>query len=162
MASETTAAIIDYVKRIRRDPMAMLPFCGYHMGDYFKHWLAMGKKLKHPPGIFHVNWFRVDEKGKFMWPGFGENLRVIEWIINRCNDNAEAVETPIGYVPANNALNTKGLDISDETLGKLFAVDREEWREELENIKKFFEIFGDKLPGEILEEHNKLHERFQF
>lgn len=162
MASETTAAISDYVKRIRRDPMAMLPFCGYNMADYFQHWIDIGKELKNPPKIFHVNWFRTDDEGKFMWPGFGENLRVLEWIIGRCKNNQGVKETPIGYVPTSDALNIEGLDISKETIEALLTVNPEDWSEELSGIEKFFEQFGDRLPSEILEEHRALYERLGF
>ena len=116
MASERTAAQFGKLGEVRRDPMAMLPFCGYHMGDYFEHWLNMGRRMANPPKIFHVNWFRTDENGKFLWPGYGENLRVIEWILDRCRGEADAVKTPIGYVPTPESLDLTGLDISRETL----------------------------------------------
>jgi len=162
MASEPTAAIVDSVKIIRRDPMAMLPFCGYHMGDYFRHWIDMGKKLKDPPKIFHVNWFRADKDGKFMWPGYGENLRVLNWIINRRKNKADAVKTPIGYVPAVHSLNTKELNIPEKTLDDLFAINCEDWLCELKSIEKFLEQFGNRLPEEIREEHKALYKRFGF
>ncbi len=165
MASETTAAISDYVKRVRRDPMAMLPFCGYHICDYFRHWLDVGKKLKNPPKIFHVNWFRVDENGKFIWPGFGENLRVLEWIINRCenkDNNSYREKTPIGYIPAKGALNLDGLNLSDKVIDDMFYINREEWLEELCDIRKYFNTYGNRLPEEIISEHNKLVEGFDF
>jgi len=162
MASEVTAATMDYSKKIRRDPMAMIPFCGYNMGDYFKHWINIGKRLTHPPKIFHVNWFRVDDKGKFMWPGFGENLRVIEWIINRCKNKTEGRKTPIGYIPTINSLNTKGLDISEKTLNDLLEINDEDWYSELIDIKNFLEEFKERLPDEIKKEHNDLCERFDF
>ena len=127
MASERTAAQFGKLGEVRRDPMAMLPFCGYHMGDYFEHWLAMGRRMARPPKIFHVNWFRTDENGKFLWPGYGENLRVIEWILDRCRGEADAVRTPIGLVPTPDSLDLTGLDISRETLDKLFAVAPEDW-----------------------------------
>lgn len=163
MASEiTAAAAMENVGKVRRDPMAMIPFCGYNMADYFQHWLDIGKKLKNPPKIFYVNWFRKDEKGRFMWPGFGENLRVLEWIIKRCrdSDNANVRKTPIGYIPKSGSLNTRGLEISDETLNKIFEIKREEWIMELMEVKKFLETFGDRLPAEIKKEHNDLCERF--
>ncbi len=125
MASERTAAQFGKLGEVRRDPMAMLPFCGYHMGDYFEHWLDMGQRMANPPKIFHVNWFRTDENGKFLWPGYGENLRVIEWILDRCRGEADAVKTPIGYVPTPDSLDLTGLDISREALDKLFAVNRD-------------------------------------
>ena len=124
MASERTAAQFGKQGEVRRDPMAMLPFCGYHMGDYFEHWLTMGKRMNRPPKIFHVNWFRTDEQGKLLWPGYGENLRIIEWILDRCRGEADAVKTPIGYVPTPESLDLTGLDISREALDKLFAVNR--------------------------------------
>ena len=125
MASERTAAQFGKLGEVRRDPMAMLPFCGYHMGDYFEHWLNMGRRMANPPKIFHVNWFRTDENGKFLWPGYGENLRVIEWILDRCRGEADAVKTPIGYVPTPDSLDLTGLDLSREALAKLFAVNRD-------------------------------------
>ena len=127
MASERTAAQVGAVGEVRRDPMAMLPFCGYHMGDYFEHWLDIGRRMANPPKIFHVNWFRTDENGKFLWPGYGENLRVIEWILGRCRGEADAVKTPIGYVPTPDSIDLTGLDISQESLGKLLAVNRADW-----------------------------------
>ena len=126
MASERTAAQFGKLGEVRRDPMAMLPFCGYHMGDYFQHWLTMGRRMAQPPKIFHVNWFRTDEKGKFLWPGYGENLRVIEWILDRCRGEADALQTPIGMVPTPESLDLSGLDISRETLGQ--AVGRQSAR----------------------------------
>ncbi len=136
MASERTAAQFGKIGEVRRDPMAMLPFCGYHMGDYFEHWLNMGRRMTNPPKIFHVNWFRTDENGKFLWPGFGENLRVIEWILDRCRGEADAVKTPIGYVPTPDSLDLTGLDISRETLDKLFAVDRDDWYQETDEHRQ--------------------------
>ena len=130
--------------------MAMLPFCGYHMGDYFEHWLNMGKRMTSPPKIFHVNWFRTDENGKFLWPGYGENLRVIEWILDRCRGEADAVKTPIGYVPTPDSLDLTGLDISREALDKLFAVNRDDWYEETDNVASFFQQFGNALPASPL------------
>ncbi|MDD4169553.1 MAG: phosphoenolpyruvate carboxykinase (GTP) [Desulfotomaculaceae bacterium] len=160
MASETTAAATGEVGVVRRDPMAMLPFCGYHMGDYWKHWLEMGKKIPNPPNIFHVNWFRLDEKGKFIWPGFGDNLRVLNWIISRCNGKGEATETPIGYVPTVGALNLEGLDLPAGAIESLLNIDKEVWIEELKGQLTFFEKFGDKLPKEIMDEYKAVLERF--
>jgi phosphoenolpyruvate carboxykinase (GTP) len=148
MASETTAAA-GQVGVVRRDPMAMLPFCGYNMGDYFGHWLEMGKKIPNPPKIFHVNWFRVDGNGKFIWPGFGDNIRVLNWIIERCEGKAGASETPIGYLPEKNAINLDGLNISDEVLSELLNVDKSVWAEETDGIAEFFAKIGDKLPSEL-------------
>ncbi|MFH1256706.1 MAG: phosphoenolpyruvate carboxykinase (GTP) [Candidatus Diapherotrites archaeon] len=158
MASETTAAATGKVGVVRRDPMAMLPFCGYNIGDYFAHWLKMGKKTTHPPKIFHVNWFRTNAEGKFLWPGFGENLRVLEWIAQRCEGKGEAVKTPIGFVPAPGAINTDGLDVSQETMQELLSVDKNAWLEELKQQEEFFAKF-DRLPKEIREEHETLKER---
>ena len=138
MASETTAAAAGAVGVVRRDPMAMRPFAGYHMGDYFGHWLEMGKKIPNPPKIFHVNWFRLDDNGKFMWPGFGDNLRVLNWIIDRCEDKVDAVETPIGYLPKPEDINTDGLDISKDTLKELLSVDKGIWKEEVKGEREFF------------------------
>jgi phosphoenolpyruvate carboxykinase (GTP) len=146
---------------VRRDPMAMLPFCGYNMADYFRHWLSMGAKSPHMPKVFHVNWFRTDEAGKFLWPGFGENLRVLKWIIDRVNGRGEAVETPIGYIPTPNALDLGGLDLSKATLEKLLHIDRAAWQEEAEAIAEFFKKFGDRLPKELWDEHAQLLTRLR-
>ena len=160
MASERTAAQFGKQGEVRRDPMAMLPFCGYHMGDYFAHWLNMGRNMTDPPKIFNVNWFRQDDNGKFLWPGFGENLRVLEWIIDRCNGKAGAMETAIGHVPTPDSLDLSGLDISEEAMQELLAVDREEWHQETDGITEFFKKFGDRLPGELRTELNALKGRF--
>ncbi len=162
MASETTAATTGAVGVTRRDPMAMLPFCGYNMADYFRHWLDMGKRIPHPPKIFHVNWFRRGPDGKFLWPGFGENVRVLKWIVERVEGSAPggAQETPIGYVPARGALTLDGLKISQETLDELFRVDPADWEPELEDTRAFFSKFADRLPRELLDEHAKLGSRF--
>lgn len=150
-ASETTAAATGAVGVVRRDPMAMLPFCGYHMGDYFKHWIEMGEILgDKAPKIFNVNWFRVDEDGNFVWPGFGDNLRVLDWILARCEGKVDAVETAIGYVPKAEDINLEGLEDFDiETLKKILAVDNEKWAAEAEGIEEFYKKFGDKLPAEL-------------
>ena len=161
MASERTAAQYGKQGEVRRDPMAMLPFCGYNMGDYFRHWLDMENKIKKHPRVFHVNWFRQDKDGKFLWPGFSENLRVLEWIIDRCNGKAEAQETPIGYVPKAEGLNTDGLDLPRGALEELFRVDREEWLADIRNQEAFFDKFGDKLPAEIKEECAALKKRLK-
>lgn len=159
MASETTAAATGAVGVVRRDPMAMLPFCGYNMGDYLHHWLRMGARSSRMPKIFHVNWFRTDENGKFLWPGFGENLRVLKWIIDRVNDRGEATETPIGYIPTPAALDCEGLEISSETLQQLLAVDRAAWKEEANAIGEFFKRLGNRLPTQMWDEHARLIER---
>jgi phosphoenolpyruvate carboxykinase (GTP) len=161
MASETTAAATGDVGVTRRDPMAMLPFCGYNMADYFAHWLAMGKKIPKPPKIFHVNWFRRDADGKFLWPGYGENVRVLKWILERVEGRGAAQETPIGYVPAVNGLTLDGLKISDEALHELLRVNPEDWEAEMDDTKEFFAKFGDRLPAAIRQEHEKLARRFQ-
>ena len=161
VASERTAAAEGSVGEIRRDPMAMLPFCGYNMGEYFGHWIEMGKKIPHPPKIFHVNWFRKDAKGKFLWPGYGENTRVLEWILARCRGEGKAVKTPIGHLPALGALDLTGLNLSDGAMDQLLAVKPEEWSAELENVKPFFEKFGDKLPKELWNQFNALKDRLK-
>ena len=147
MASETTAAAAGAVGVVRRDPMAMLPFCGYNMGDYWAHWLEMGKKLgDKAPKIFNVNWFRTDDEGHFIWPGFGDNMRVLNWIVDRCEGKADAVETPIGYEPKPEAIDVEGLDITTDTVRDLLSVDKNLWKEEVKGIKEFYAKFGDKLP----------------
>lgn len=159
MASETTAAATGAVGLVRRDPMAMLPFCGYHVGDYFNHWLEMGKKVTNPPKIFHVNWFRTDPSGKFMWPGFGENLRVLLWILERAQGRGRAQKTPIGYVPTLEAIPTNGLNLSTQTLQDLLSVDKKEWLAELDSQTDFFNKVGKRLPKQILDEQTALRSR---
>jgi phosphoenolpyruvate carboxykinase (GTP) len=161
MASETTAAATGNVGIVRRDPMAMLPFCGYNMADYFGHWLEMGKRIPHPPKIFHVNWFRKGADGRFLWPGFGDNVRVLKWILERVEGRGEARETPIGYVPARNALNLDGLNIPAGAVEELLHVDPEDWEQELVDSAEFFLKFGERLPREIREEHEKLSGRLE-
>ncbi len=161
MASERTAAQFGKLGEVRRDPMAMLPFCGYNMGDYFEHWLNMGKRMTQPPKIFHVNWFRTDENGNYLWPGFGENLRVLEWILDRCRGDVDAVRTPIGFVPTTEGLDLTGLDISKETLEKLFYVDRDEWFEETNQIATFFQQFGKRFPKALWEQLEALRLRLR-
>ena len=159
MASESTAAATGAVGVLRRDPMAMLPFCGYNMGDYFAHWLEMGK-IKDAPKIFNVNWFRTDEDGKFLWPGFGDNLRVLDWIIDRCEDNAPADDTPIGYVPRPQDINLEGLDLSKDSLNELLEIDREQWRKETELIEEHYAKF-DRLPEALKKELDDLKARLK-
>ena len=160
MASETTAAAAGKVGVVRRDPMAMLPFCGYHMGDYWQHWLDMGHSVgDKAPGIFHVNWFRTDDDGNFLWPGFGDNLRVLEWVFDRCEGKADAAETPIGYLPHAEDLNIEGCDVTPEVLSSLLTVDTDLWREEASNIREFYTKFGDKLPKELAAELEGLEQR---
>ena len=150
MGSEKTAAAEGQVGELRRDPMAMLPFCGYHMADYWQHWLDMEGKIAHPPKIFNVNWFRTDEQGHFLWPGFGENLRALEWILGRCDGTADAEETPIGYVPKAEDICLEGLDeVTPETLKELLKVDPAQWRAEVADIKTHYAKFGEKLPKEL-------------
>jgi phosphoenolpyruvate carboxykinase (GTP) len=161
MASETTAAATGNVGIVRRDPMAMLPFCGYNMADYFRHWLEMGKRIPHPPKIFHVNWFRKGVDGKFLWPGFGENVRVLKWILERVEGRGRGRETPIGFVPTWNALTLDGLNISPKAVDELLQVDPEDWEQELVDSKEFFQKFGERLPWEIREEHEKLSGRLE-
>lgn len=160
MASETTAAATGDVGITRRDPMAMLPFCGYNMADYFRHWLEMGKKIPKPPKIFHVNWFRKGADGKFLWPGYGENVRILKWILERVGGRGLAQETPIGYVPAKNSLTLEGLNISSQALDELLRVNSEDWVQEMDDSKQFLSKFGARLPREIREEHEKLAQRF--
>lgn len=159
MGSETTAAAIHQTGKLRRDPMAMIPFCGYNMGDYFAHWLNMGRKLSNPPKIFGVNWFRLDENGRFLWPGFGENMRVLKWIIDRINNNVKAKESPIGLLPHIDDLELSGLNITRENMEKLFKIDNDEWKLELEDVRSFFNQFGEKLPQEIWDEFRKLESK---
>ena len=160
--SETTAAAAGAVGVVRRDPMAMLPFCGYHMGDYFKHWIEMGEMLgDKAPKIFNVNWFRVDEEGHFIWPGFGDNLRVLEWILKRCDNEVDAVETAIGYVPKAEDINLEGLDFPVETLESILHVDNAKWAKEAAGVEEFYTKFGDKLPAELRAELDGLKARTQ-
>ena len=159
--SETTAAAAGAVGVVRRDPMAMLPFCGYNMGDYFKHWIEMGEMLgDKAPKIFNVNWFRLDDEGHFIWPGFGDNLRVLEWILKRCDNEVDAVETAIGYVPKPEDINLEGLkDFDEEKLASILKVDNAKWAKEAAGVEEFYKKFGDKLPQELRDELNGLEER---
>ncbi|MGE4484431.1 MAG: phosphoenolpyruvate carboxykinase (GTP) [Oscillospiraceae bacterium] len=156
MASETTAAATGAVGNVRRDPMAMLPFCGYHMADYWQHWLDMGKLVKNPPKIFNVNWFRLDAEGNFMWPGFGDNMRVLEWVVSRCFDEVDAVETPIGSVPKASDINLEGLDMTQADIKSLLAIDKDAWKREAEGIREFYKKFGDRLPKALTAELDTL------
>ncbi len=155
MASETTAAANGKVGVVRHDPMAMLPFCGYNMADYFQHWIDMGKKMTNPPKIFHVNWFRTDENDEFLWPGFGDNLRVLLWMLDRCDGKADAVETPLGYEPKAEDIDVTGLDLSSEKIEKLLKVDKEAWKEEIKGIEEFYSQFPW-LPKEVRDSFDKL------
>ena len=155
MSSETTAAANGAVGVVRYDPMAMLPFCGYNMSDYFQHWIDMGKKMTNPPKIFNVNWFRKDDEGHFIWPGFGDNLRALLWALDRCDGKADAVETPLGYVPTKDSLDLEGLDLTDQQLDELLTVDRETWKKELEGIKEWYAKLG-RLPKELTDSLERL------
>jgi phosphoenolpyruvate carboxykinase (GTP) len=162
MSSETTAATTGKVGQLRWDPMAMLPFCGYHMGDYFTHWLKSGtREGAKMPRVFHVNWFRKDDQGKFLWPGFGENSRVLAWVFRRCEDQAQADATPIGLVPplGEGGIETDGLDLGPEAMRALLEVDVDGWREQLPQAKEHFAIFGDRLPDELAAELQALEQR---
>ncbi|MDD6264969.1 MAG: phosphoenolpyruvate carboxykinase (GTP) [Clostridia bacterium] len=161
MASETTAAASGAIGVVRRDPMAMRPFVGYDMGDYWAHWLEMGKKIPNPPKIFHVNWFRTDDEGHFIWPGFGDNMRVLMWILARCEGKVDAVETPVGFVPKAEDIETEGLDVSLDTIKELLTIDRKSWSEDIENIKEFYKQVGDRVPAELYEELAALEERLK-
>jgi len=164
VASEGTAAAENKVGELRRDPFAMLPFCGYNMGDYFGHWLKIGAAAKDPaklPKIYFVNWFRKDRQGKFIWPGFGENGRVLKWIVGRLTGKAEAVDTAIGRVPAKSSLDMSGLSLTDEQLDTLLGVDHEVWREEASLIPAFFSRFGGRLPKALWGQYNQLNERLR-
>jgi len=159
VASETTAAQSGAVGVVRRDPMAMLPFCGYNMADYFGHWLAMAQSVKRPPRIFHVNWFRQSPDGRFIWPGFGENMRVLRWILERCQGGGAAVESPIGCLPAKGAIDLAGLDLDAATMTDLLTVSADDWRSETESVGEFFAKFGDRLPGEMERQRQALIKR---
>ena len=161
MASETTAAAAGAVGKLRRDPFAMLPFCGYNMADYMGHWLEIGREADPAklPRLFYVNWFRKGPDGKFLWPGFGENSRVLEWVFERCGGRGQAVETPIGYLPAPGAIPTDGLNVPTEAVGELLKVDAAEWRHELESIATHFQALGDAIPSELLDELDRLEKR---
>ncbi len=160
MASETTAAAAGAVGVVRRDPMAMRPFVGYNMGDYFAHWLAMGHKIPNAPKIFHVNWFRTDDEGHFIWPGFGDNMRVLMWILARCEGKMDAVETAIGYVPKAEDINIEGLtDVTIDTIRDLLSVDTQSWKEDIGNIKEFYDMIGDRVPAALKEELAALEAR---
>jgi phosphoenolpyruvate carboxykinase (GTP) len=159
VASETTAAAIGQAGVLRRDPMAMKPFAGYNYGDYWSHWFAMGQKLKHPPKIYHVNWFRRDGEGKFLWPGFGDNLRVLDWVLKRCSGRAEANETAIGNLPRPSDLNLAGLDISESALDELLSIKADEWRAEAADMAKYLDEFGARTPAQLRAQVAALQQR---
>jgi phosphoenolpyruvate carboxykinase (GTP) len=159
VASETTAAATDAVGVVRRDPMAMKPFAGYNFGDYWSHWINVGAKLKSPPQIFHVNWFRQDSAGKYLWPGFCENLRVLRWIIDRCKGTAKGRDTAIGHLPTSADLDLQGLDIAPGALEELLAVSPQLWHEEFTGIEKYFAEFGERVPQSLKAELKSSLER---
>jgi phosphoenolpyruvate carboxykinase (GTP) len=158
-ASETTAAATGAVGVVRRDPMAMLPFCGYNMGDYWAHWIKMGTRSDKLPKIFHVNWFRLDADGKFLWPGYGENVRVLRWALERCQGGGDAVETPIGYVPTPKGIDRAGLDVSEATMQELLTVNKDDWKGEIAGMREFFAKFEAKLPAEMQRQVDGLEKR---
>jgi len=159
MASETTAAATGAVGVVRHDPMAMLPFCGYNMADYFGHWLEVGRSASQPPKIFQVNWFRTDAQGNFLWPGFGQNVRVLKWILERVRGGGKAVETPVGWIPTPDGIECEGLDLPTSTLEELLQIDRADWENETASQREFFAQFGARLPREIQAEHEALQQR---
>jgi phosphoenolpyruvate carboxykinase (GTP) len=159
LSSEMTAAAKGVIGQLRHDPFAMLPFCGYHMGDYFAHWLSMEQQTSKLPKIFHVNWFRKDEQGDFIWPGYGENSRVLKWCFERVSAQVDAEHSPIGWIPKLQDLDVENLNISQETLKKLFTIDSNEWKKELEGLREYFSIFGDHLPEGIVRQLQALEKR---
>jgi phosphoenolpyruvate carboxykinase (GTP) len=162
-ASEVTAAVQGQtIGSVRRDPFAMLPFCGYNMADYFRHWLQFGTRSDRLPKLFHVNWFRTDDARNYLWPGFGENIRVLRWILGRCRGTAHATATPIGHVPAGGAIDLTGIEnrVTERTLAELMRVERKDWEPELLDLSAFFAKFGDRLPVEIWRQHHALVDRF--
>lgn len=160
ISSESTAASTGKIGVLTHNPMAMMPFCGYNMGDYFSHWIEMGKLLgENAPKIFSVNWFRTDENGKFMWPGFGDNIRVLEWILNRCENSANAKKTPIGYIPYAEDINLEETSVSEKSLEKLLEIDTDLWKKESDNIEEFYKIFKEHLPDELKKELTNLKNR---
>jgi len=156
MASETTAAAVGQVGVVRRDPMAMKPFCGYNFADYWTHWLSFQDRVKQPPKVYQVNWFRQDKDGKFLWPGFGDNLRVLSWVIDRCEGRAKALETPIGFLPHKEDLDLKGLDLPEGALHQLLDLDRDAWHREIDDIGSYLEEFGDRLPAALRAEYQRV------
>ena len=159
MGSETTAAATGAVGEVRRDPFAMLPFCGYHVGDYFQHWLNMGTAVAHPPRIFSVNWFRKGADGKFVWPGFGQNMRVLQWIVERCAGRAHASETATGLAPAYADLNWKGADFDADRFAGVMNLDRAQWLRELASHDELFAKLGNKRPAALQTERLRLGDR---
>jgi phosphoenolpyruvate carboxykinase (GTP) len=162
-SSETTSAAAGAVGKIRHDPFAMLPFCGYNMGDYFGHWIQIGRMTlaEKLPKIFYVNWFRKDEDGKFMWPGYTDNVRVLKWVIERVNGTGKFVDTPIGRVPAEGAIEVDGIGVTPETMKKLFTVNNDEWKGEVTEMREYYKIFGDRLPKQLSAELDKIEARLK-
>jgi phosphoenolpyruvate carboxykinase (GTP) len=158
VASEQTAAAEGSVGVVRRDPMAMKPFCGYNFADYWGHWLSMGEKSDTLPQIFHVNWFRQDEKGEFLWPGFGENLRVLRWILERCDGVDNANETPVGLLPKTGAIDTNGIEVADDVMAQLTTVNIDAWETEMDSVGEYLETYGDRLPAAVWDEYRKTRE----
>jgi phosphoenolpyruvate carboxykinase (GTP) len=163
VSSETTAAATGKVGKVRHDPFAMLPFCGYNMGDYFAHWLKIGNKaeVSKLPKIFYINWFRKDDNGEFLWPGYGENIRVLKWIFYRTNDKDSAIKTPIGYLPKLDSIDISDMDFPIDNLKELLRIDSELWLEDAKDIREFYSIFGKKLPNELLKEVKMLEDRLK-
>jgi phosphoenolpyruvate carboxykinase (GTP) len=160
MASETTAAATGAVGQVRRDPMAMLPFCGYNIGDYFQHWIDTGKRLTNPPLVFHVNWFRKSADGQFLWPGFGDNMRVLKWIIDRCAQTGGALKSPIGWLPSPHDLDLAELDVAHKSVVEILGIDHEEWQKEIAAHEKFFDSLGGVVPEELMKQRERLAARF--
>ena len=156
IASETTAAATGEKGILRRDPMAMLPFCGYNFADYWSHWLSFDKKTDKLPKIFHVNWFRQNDEGMFLWPGFNENLRVLKWIIDRCEEKIDAQDTPIGFLPHRDDIDMNGLDIPNKNIDELLSVNEKEWLTEIQSIGEYIQNFGQRVPKELLDQFKKL------
>ena len=156
VASETTAAATGKVGLVRRDPMAMKPFCGYNFADYWAHWLSFSERSSKLPQIFHVNWFRQDADGRFLWPGFGENMRVLEWIIRRCKGSADAVETAIGYLPTDDGLNLDSVNLNEGDWAALRHVDKEQWLSEMQDVGEYLRSYGDRTPSKLLDEHQRV------
>ena len=156
MASETTAAAVGQVGVVRRDSMAMKPFCGYNFADYWSHWLSFEGRAKQLPKVYHVNWFRQDRDGKFLWPGFGDNLRVLSWIIDRCEGRAQAKETPIGFLPRPEDIDLKGINLSDDALQQLMNIDQSAWHAEIEDIGKYLESYGTRVPQQLKDKHRQV------
>ncbi|HWW19700.1 MAG TPA: phosphoenolpyruvate carboxykinase domain-containing protein, partial [Steroidobacteraceae bacterium] len=161
VASETTAAQSGAVGVVRRDPMAMKPFAGYNYGDYWTHWLNLGARLKNPPRIFHVNWFRQNAAGKFLWPGYSDNLRVLEWVLDRCAGRGGAVDTPIGFIPRPGDIDTQGMTIDQATLTELTAIPNEAWVKEMSDFRKYLLQYGSRLPAKLVAEVDEVERRLK-